>query len=138
MQGFAQAIYDLVGNDMILKLWSGISASPINAMHSGYGIGAIFAILASKNFIVFSDYDRLLAKANSSNVAIPSVATSVLVTNSTISLTSNVSIEKTDWEKINVKTPYWIAAKFALFVGILFLITQIFETKVCYNYSIFK
>lgn len=130
MQGFAQAIYDLVGNDMILKLWSGISASPINAMHSGYGIGAIVAILASKNFIVFSDYDLLLAKANSSNVVVPSVASSVLVTNSTIS-SSNVSIEKTGWEKINVQTPYWIAGKFSLFVGILFLITQIFETKVC-------
>lgn len=34
-QGAAQAIYDLAGNHIILKLWQGVSTSPINAMHAG-------------------------------------------------------------------------------------------------------
>lgn len=138
MQGISQAIYDVVGNDMILKLWSGISTSPINAMHAGYGIGAILAIIASKNYIVFSDYDRLLSqsdsKTNSSRTMSSTTISSTLADGSTASmLTSNMSTitpSKNGWENINVRTPYWMAAKFALIVGILFLITQIFETKV--------
>ena len=141
IQGFAQAIYDLVGNDMILKLWSGISTSPINAMHSGYGIGAIMAILASKNFIVFSAYDRLLTtekiSANSTNSLVtnfvsPSTTPSSLIYNA--SSISNSTTSMADWEKIDLKIPYWIAAKFSLFVGLLFLIGQFFETKVFSNY----
>lgn len=135
MQGISQAIYDVVGNDMILKLWSGISTSPINAMHAGYGIGAILAIIASKNYIVFSDYDRLLdSKTNSSKTIFSTTISSILTDSSTgSSLTSNMTTmtpSKNGWENINVRTPYWMAAKFALIVGILFLITQIFETKV--------
>jgi hypothetical protein len=40
-QGLCQAVYDLTGNVMIINLWSEINSSPINAMHGGYGIGAI-------------------------------------------------------------------------------------------------
>lgn len=117
-QGFAQAVYDLIGNDMILKLWSGISTSPINAMHAGYGIGAILAILASRNYIVFSSYDSLIAKTTGANL-------STTVINSTQALDHSH-----DWEKINLKTPYWFAASVSLFLGLLFLVAQLFETRV--------
>ena len=53
VQGLATALYDLGGNHIVLKLWDGISSSPINAMHSGYGIGALIAVQLAKPFIKF-------------------------------------------------------------------------------------
>ncbi len=41
IQGCAQGLYDVGGNQIILGLWNGISNSPISAMQSGYGIGAM-------------------------------------------------------------------------------------------------
>jgi hypothetical protein len=35
IQGLAQGVYDVGGNQIILRLWSDISNSPINAMHAG-------------------------------------------------------------------------------------------------------
>lgn len=57
IQGVATAFYDLGGNVLVLALWKGITTSPINAMHAGYGIGAIVAVQLSKPFIKFNPSD---------------------------------------------------------------------------------
>lgn len=121
-QGLAQAMYDMVGNNMILNLWSGISTSPINAMHAGYGIGAILAVQASKNYIVFSVYDSFLA----SNAALRSNVTTSSSIESFNSTTKVVSSDK----KIDLKIPYFFAALIASVLTILFLIAQLYERKV--------
>jgi hypothetical protein len=121
-QGFAQAIYDLGGNYIILNLWSGINTSPINAMHAGYGIGAIVAIQISKNFIVFNQYDLLLAKSN--------LTTAMTGKNDSLKSTGDSQQAPLHWEKIALKLPYWFAGLFALFITFLFIIAQIYEQKV--------
>lgn len=103
-QGFAQAVYDLGGNHIILNLWSGINTSPINAMHAGYGIGAIVATQLSKPFIKFDPY-----KINQTQ-----------------------SMNNTLWDSmdsVHLKWPYWISSLVALTISILFLYAQIAENK---------
>lgn len=121
-QGLAQAMYDMVGNNMILNLWSGISTSPINAMHAGYGIGAILAVQASKNYIVFSVYDSFLA----SN---PALRSNVTTSSSIESFNSTTKVVSSD-KKIDLKIPYFFAALIASVLTILFLIAQLYERKV--------
>lgn len=120
-QGLAQAIYDLGGNYIILNLWSGINTSPINAMHAGYGIGAIIAIQMSKSYIVFSQYDTLMVKSsNSTNL-------NQVDYNSTTIQTQGADTQS---DKINLKVPYWFAGFFALFITFLFVVAQIYEQKI--------
>lgn len=114
-QGVAQAVYDLGGNYIILNLWDGINTSPINAMHAGYGIGAILAIQLAKPFISFDPYhvndeENILA----SNI-------SFLNKTAKTTLTSN---------DINLKVPYWIATFVALVLAILFIFSQFFENNI--------
>ncbi len=58
----------------MLALWAGITSSPINAMHAGYGIGAIIAVQLSKPFIKFNPFDELSnskLKSNDVSLQIP-------------------------------------------------------------------
>jgi hypothetical protein len=64
----------LGGNHIVLALWAGITSSPINAMHAGYGIGAIIAVQLSKPFIKFNPFDELSnskLKSNDVSLQIP-------------------------------------------------------------------
>ncbi|CAF1128487.1 unnamed protein product [Brachionus calyciflorus] len=105
-QGLAQAIYDLGGNYIILNLWSSVNTSPINAMHAGYGMGAILATQMAKQFIKFDPYH----------------------TNSTLTISNTTSLILKSSD-INLKTPYWIASLIALIISVLFYLSQIIETK---------
>ena len=53
IQGLGTATYDLGGNHVILKLWDGVSSSPINALHAGFGVGALIALEIAKPVIKF-------------------------------------------------------------------------------------
>ncbi|RNA38239.1 sodium-dependent glucose transporter 1A-like [Brachionus plicatilis] len=107
-QGLAQAVYDLGGNHIILNLWSGINTSPINAMHAGYGIGAIFATQLAKPFIKFDPY-----KMNKTDVDDSSVS----------------------MDAIDLRWPYWISSLIALLVSLLFLYAQLAENKNRHKYE---
>lgn len=128
-QGFAQAVYDLVGNEMILNLWSGISTSPINAMHAGYGIGAILAVQISKSYIVFSVYDSFLAAAKTN--------TSTSVGRRETSTTIAANETSTSWEKIDLTVPYRFSGIVAMLLALLFLIAQVYENKVLGAFDFF-
>ena len=52
-QGLAQSLYETCGNYLTLNLWKGVSESPINAVHAGYGIGALLSIQLARPFIAF-------------------------------------------------------------------------------------
>jgi FHS family Na+ dependent glucose MFS transporter 1 len=106
LHGMSFAIYDVGGNQIILRLWSGISDSPVNAMHAGFGIGAMIILNVVKPFIKFSSDIR--NEQNSS------------------SDTNNSALSPDD---IKLQIPYSIAASFGFVIAICFLIGQYFETK---------
>lgn len=54
LQGFAQAIHDVGGTDVMLRLWTGVSNAPVSLLGAGYAAGALVAVLAAKNFVKFS------------------------------------------------------------------------------------
>lgn len=126
LQGIAQAIYDLTGNFIILNLWNGISTSPLNAMHAGYGIGAILAIHIAKPFIAFDPYKNSHLMKTFVNYTTP--ATYYITTSYTnISNTSSFNTTSTSLNEVNLQVPYWIAAFLSLGVSIMFFIIQLIE-----------
>jgi len=110
VHGLAQAIYDVGGNFIILGLWNGISNSPVNAMHGGYGIGAILSVQLLKPFIKFSA---------SKNPAL----------NLTMNATDNETASVLTSEDIALQIPYSVAGLFGCVVLVGFLVAQYFETK---------
>jgi len=129
---------------LILSLWSGISNSPINAMHAGYGIGTknshtftvfqfcgsseliyeesfcfffkgmIIAIQLCKPFIKFDPLDALASKSSNQS----STNNSDIIDESKARLNPNL---------IDLKVPYFICASIGLVLCLLFLIAQLFE-----------
>ena len=122
LQGMFCASHDIGGNHIILSLWSGISNSPINAMHAGYGIGMIVAIQLAKPFIKFNPMDeKILNNKNNSNEILDN--SSDLTTNLTISKSIVTS------DMIDLNLPYFLCASVGIILCVLFLIAQIFERK---------
>jgi FHS family Na+ dependent glucose MFS transporter 1 len=116
IQGIGIGIYDIGGNQIILRLWSGISNSPVNAMHSGYGIGAIFAVQILKFYIKFDP----LMKIDES------------VQNSTLNH-RNLKLITTD--DIDLAVPYTFGGLFGIAIVIAFLIAQYFENNALKKYA---
>ena len=115
IQGLATATYDLGGNHIILKLWDGISSSPINAMHSGYGIGALIAVQLAKPFIKFDPLQSL----NDTEEII----------SSNESFISNVTSNYINSNDIKIGIPFAISAIIGIAIVVLFIIAQIIELK---------
>lgn len=67
IQGFAQAIHDVGGTALMLRLWSGISNSPVNLLGAGYGTGALIAVLAARNFVKFNPINKNTTNPVNSN-----------------------------------------------------------------------
>jgi hypothetical protein len=119
VQGLAHACYDISGNHIILSLWRGISDSPINAMHAGYGIGAVLAVQFAKHFITFNkqkDVDvsnsTVLEIANNSS----NITTSYLVDSDLMSRVTNC-----------IRVTYSVSFVIGFLVSAAFVITQIYE-----------
>lgn len=103
INGFSQAILDVGGNHIILNLWTGISSSPVNAMHAGYGIGAIISVQLLKPYLKFKpDEDDL-----NNNTLV----------NQTMVTSNDIKLQK----------PYAIASACGMIIIIGFIIAQIFE-----------
>ena len=111
-QGLAQSVYETCGNFITLNLWQGLSESPINAVHAGYGIGALLSIQLARPFIHFDPY-----KSSHHN------ATSVSNT------TDYVSIDQEHASEINLRVPYWLCGALAFSVGVLFFLAQLIENR---------
>jgi fucose permease len=111
IQGVSSAFYDLGGNQMILSLWSGISHSPINLMHAGYGVGAILSVQLAKPFIKFDPMDKYRAAVSQGGVNRTLVA-------------DESSFSK---QHIDLRVPYWVSAICALVISALFLVAQLGE-----------
>lgn len=127
-QGIAQAVYDLGGNYIILNLWTGVNTSPINAMHAGYGIGAIMAIQLAKPFISFDPFHIDAIELHEDvvlNTTKP-IDPRVLLT---FNETYPINRTKLTHQDINLKVPYWIASFIAVVLAVLFFISQILENR---------
>lgn len=111
IQGMAQAVYDVGGNSIILRLWDGISDSPVNAMHAGYGIGAMISVSIVLPFIKVSGVSESLndTLTNETNK-----------TEETLGLTS---------DDIKLQIPYSIAGSIGALILVCFLVAQYFEIK---------
>lgn len=127
-QGISQSIYDLAGNVIILSLWSEINASPINSVHGGYGIGAMFATQLAKPFIKFNPLEHSSPPSN------PVLKYSSNRTVSPLKIlkyenTSKLSNETQQRESIDLRAPYWIAGVFSTIIALLFIVSQLYEAK---------
>ncbi|CAF4227956.1 unnamed protein product [Rotaria sp. Silwood2] len=50
-QGFSKGFTDLGGNNLLLRMWGVNAAAPLNSVHLGYGLGAVFINLLVRPFI---------------------------------------------------------------------------------------
>ena len=101
VQGLAQSIFEVCGNYLTLNLWKQISESPINAVHAGYGIGALISTQLSKPFIKFNSINEQ---------------------------TVLMHTDRSNFDLIDLRTPYWLAASSSGLVGILFILAQFIES----------
>ncbi|CAF1425123.1 unnamed protein product [Adineta ricciae] len=51
-QGVSLSLTDIAGTHLLLTIWGIDSAPPLGAMHTGYGIGALLAILLVRPFLI--------------------------------------------------------------------------------------
>ncbi len=107
IQGCATAIFDVGTNQEVLRLWRGISSSPINALHAAYGLGGVIALQLVRPFVKFDPY--LVQLQNSTSI-----------TNYTNVITS---------ADIKLQLPFGLSSAFGSFICIGFLIAQYFELK---------
>jgi len=133
-QGLCQAVYDLTGNVMIINLWSEINSSPINAMHGGYGIGAILATQIAKPFIKFEPpITKQIIFISSSSSNDKNSTQSIL---KILRLETNLSNNSYNLNnEIDLRTPYWISGSISILIAFIFLATQFYESKNKHNNS---
>lgn len=93
------AIWDVGGNHLTFGVWEGISTSPINAMHAGYGVGGILSVQLSKNFIKFNKKGQF---------------------NSSSTISKN---------EINIQTPFNVVASIGILMSICFVFSQLIESN---------
>ena len=117
LQGFGNALYDVGGNKILLDLWKGISNSPVNAMHAGYGIGALLAVQIIKPFIQFDPLSATTKDLQQAN------------NNTTNLLNQALSTSETNTTSLQIRIPFWISAFMGLSIAILFILAQLFEIR---------
>lgn len=116
IQGCAQSFFDNCANVDTLRMWNGISHSPISIIHAGYGIGALMAVFTAKPFV---KYNRILNVVNSK---------SNILNGSIISIQNLSTI--THQSDIRLQIPYTISSIFGFIVALAFLATYYYELKV--------
>ena len=70
------------GNNLLLRMWGVNAAAPLNSVHFGYGLGAVFVNLLvrpfiTKKFLPIDNTNSTLSMVNP-NIVIPYSITSVL------------------------------------------------------------
>ncbi|CAF0745945.1 unnamed protein product [Brachionus calyciflorus] len=116
LQGVAFSFYDLCGNHIILSLWKGLSNSPINAMHAGYGIGALISVQLSKKFIKFNPIEEMKMKYDLNSTDF-----------------NTTQINPNDIELI---IPYFIAGAVGIVLCLIFIIAQKVERTNSKKYQV--
>ncbi|CAF1077410.1 unnamed protein product [Adineta steineri] len=91
IQGLSKGFTDLGGNNLLLKMWTVNAAAPLNLVHLGYGVGAIFSNLLVQPFITQK--------------------------NSSLNVTNHVGTNATHVNP-NIVIPYSITAVLCFFVAI--------------------
>ncbi|UJR06716.1 hypothetical protein I4U23_011003 [Adineta vaga] len=66
IHGLSKAFTDLGGNNLLLQMWGIHAAAPLNAVHLGYGLGAIFINLLVRPFIT-----KKASSSDNPNIIIP-------------------------------------------------------------------
>lgn len=106
LQGAAQASLDVCVNGEALRLWSGISNSPISIILAGYGIGALVVVFIAKPFVKFNPILNAISDNNN--------------------ITNTSSIKQSD---IKLHIPFTIAGLFGLLIVCGFMISFYYTTK---------
>lgn len=111
----AIAITDICGSELALRLWHGVSNSPIITIMAGHGIGACLAAVVVRPFIKFNP--QKLHQNNNSY-------TEFNLTSSPPSIKRELTPSD-----IQLKIPFSIAALYSSFLAICFIVSQFIETK---------
>ncbi len=104
INGCGAAIFEVGSSQMMLRLWHGISSSPISSTYGSYGIGAIIAAQLAKPFIKFNPIEN--------------------VENKTANVTENSTILPSD---IQLQIPYGCGTILAAIVTVGLFISQYYE-----------
>ncbi|CAF1195854.1 unnamed protein product [Adineta steineri] len=85
IQGLSKGFTDLGGNNLLLKMWTVNAAAPLNLVHLGYGVGAIFSNILVQPFITqenlslnVTNHEGTNATNVNPNIVIPYSITAVL------------------------------------------------------------
>lgn len=120
LQGISQSLSDTCCGESSIRLWNGISDSPITLIQAGYGIGALLIVLISKPYVKFNPLTLSQSVSSSQN-------------NSSFNMTiSNKNAVSSD---IKLQIPYSIAAIIGGCVGLAFVFTYFYELKMVTRYS---
>lgn len=127
IQGCLQSIFDLCSNESVLRLWHGVSNSPVSVSLAGYGIGALASVFIAKPYVKFNpilnadiviNADKIDNNQTNRNESIQFINENV----SSVNATSQSS-------KITLYVPYSIFAVYGFLIGLFFLITHFYEIK---------
>jgi hypothetical protein len=64
-----QAILEVCGIETVLKLWDGISNSPVLAVYSSYGIGSYIGVVLMMKYVKFNPKDSFFDTLNFTNAS---------------------------------------------------------------------
>jgi hypothetical protein len=70
VQGIGSCLFEIGGTHIVLKLWDGVSTSPINALYAGYGIGGLLMVQLAKPFIIFNELEDSMLSNNTNSTTI--------------------------------------------------------------------
>ena len=71
LQGLFNAVLEVSATEITLKLWHGISDSPILGVYSGYGIGSCIGVILMMKFIKFNPNETKLLSPEDIKLQVP-------------------------------------------------------------------
>jgi hypothetical protein len=108
LQGFSTAFLEVCGIETVLRLWDGISNSPVLAVYSGYGIGSCIGVVLMMKYVKFNPKDSYFDTLNFTNTSI------------------NRTLIADD---IKLQMPFTIGGVFGVFVVIGFIIINLMRRE---------
>ncbi len=109
---------------MVLAMWGRAAASPVHALHFGFGVGAVLAPQLARPFLAPRNDAAGAADANSS-AAVTSHDTAIAVT-SQPNMTSSTSLPGLE---SNIEIPYSLSAIYSLLFCVIFLVFYVAGRK---------
>ncbi|KAH3729322.1 sodium-dependent glucose transporter 1B-like isoform X1 [Dreissena polymorpha] len=82
--GTAAGLINVAGQRMLIELWRDESASPMHAMHMGFGIGALLAPIIINPFLAVLEYGSVNASSN--DVTLPGGRDFIVIKESRVNL----------------------------------------------------